>query len=206
MENNFHKAYKEILELLKYMPKEDVEKIPKEMIYTFKVKMDKEHQFEIDTKKPLEEQNFLEETKDILANIFRDYWATPKQREKILAREKIEKQQLEEEKRKKYNPDNIFKNTYTNPDPKDPFAENGISYKKEKNFMNSNGDTRVLSQLNKQAEKIETTYKTRSNADNEFVTELEEEENKKLQKTEQNKWYSGIIKFLKKLFGKNNKN
>lgn len=201
MENNFHKAYKEILELLKYMPKEDVEKIPKEMIYTFKIKMDAEHKFEIDTKKPLEKQDFMEETKDILANMFRDYWATPKQREKILEKERIEKQRLEEEKRKKYNPDNIF-NTYVNSEPKDPFAENGISYKKEKNFMNSDANVATLNQINKQVEKVENINKARSNSDNEFVTELEENENKKLQKIQKNKWYENIISFFKKIFGK----
>lgn len=201
MENNFHKAYKEILELLKYMPKEDVEKIPKEMIYTFKIKMDAEHKFEIDTKKPLEKQDFMEETKDILANMFRDYWATPKQREKILEKERIEKQRLEEEKRKKYNPDNIF-NTYVNSEPKDPFAENGISYKKEKNFMNSDANVATLNQINKQVEKVESINKARSNSDNEFVTELEENENKKLQKIQKNKWYESIISFFKKIFGK----
>lgn len=201
MENNFHKAYKEILELLKYMPKEDVEKIPKEMIYTFKIKMDTEHKFEIDTKKPLEKQDFMEETKDILANMFRDYWATPKQREKILEKERIEKQRLEEEKRKKYNPDNIF-NTYVNSEPKDPFAENGISYKKEKNFMNSDANVATLNQINKQVEKVENINKARSNSDNEFVTELEENENKKLQKIQKNKWYENIISFFKKIFGK----
>ena len=203
MENNFHKAYKEILELLKYMPKKDVEKIPEEMIYTFKMKMDKEHQFEIDESIPLDKQDFLEETKDILSNMFRDYWATPRQREKILAREKLEKEKLEEERRKKYNPDNIFKNTYTDPDPRDPFAENGISYKKEKNFMNSDIDDKTLDKLNKQTEKFEkksVSNGIRTNSDNEFVTELEE--NEQLQMTQKKKWYQKIIESLKSLFSK----
>lgn len=203
MENNFHKAYKEILELLKYMPKKDVEKIPEEMIYTFKMKMDTEHQFEIDESIPLDKQDFLEETKDILSNMFRDYWATPRQREKILAREKLEKEKLEEERRKKYNPDNIFKNTYTDPNPRDPFAENGISYKKEKNFMNSDIDDKTLDKLNKQTEKFEkksVSNGIRTNSDNEFVTELEE--NEQLQMTQKKKWYQKIIESLKSLFSK----
>ena len=48
-------------------------------------------------------------TKAILANIFRDYWATPYQKERIEAKEKYDLNKLEEEKREKYNPDNIFK-------------------------------------------------------------------------------------------------
>ena len=46
-----------------------------------------------------EEQNLLDETKAILANIFRDYWASEYQRERILAKEKYDLQKLEEKKR-----------------------------------------------------------------------------------------------------------
>ena len=49
-------------------------------------------------------------TKAILANIFRDYWATPYQKERIIAKEKFDLDKEEEQKRDKYNPDNIFKN------------------------------------------------------------------------------------------------
>ena len=34
MENKYHKAYKEVLEILKYIPKEYVDKIPKKMMDT----------------------------------------------------------------------------------------------------------------------------------------------------------------------------
>lgn len=201
MENNFHKAYKEIIELLKYMPKEKVEKIPENMLYTFKTKMDTKHQFEIDPKKPLEKQDFLKETKDILSNLYRDYWATPEQREKILAKEKIEKQKVEEEKRRKDNLRNIY-STYVNPEPKDPFAENGISYKKEKNFMNSDTDLDELRKINKQIEKNEKLYRARSNADNEILMDLEEKEHKRMQKKAEKKWYGNVVDFFKKIFGK----
>lgn len=110
MENNFHKAYKEVLQILKYMPKEDIEKVPKEIILTFETKMDKDYKFEIDANKSIEEQVLLEETKDILANLFRDYWATPKQKEKIIEKENQEKRIIEEGKRKKYNPEDVFGN------------------------------------------------------------------------------------------------
>ena len=110
MIDNYPKAYKEVLEVLKYVPQESVDKIPEEMINMFKVKMDESWNFEVDINRPFEEQNLLDETKAIFANIFRDYWATPYQKEKIEAREKYELEKIEEEKRKKYNPDDIFKN------------------------------------------------------------------------------------------------
>lgn len=110
MEENYHKAYKEVIEILKYVPQESVNKIPKTMLETFEKKMDKDYVFNVDINKSFEEQNLLEETKDIFAVIFRDHWATPYQRERIKAKEKYDRQKIEEEKANKYNPDDIFKN------------------------------------------------------------------------------------------------
>ena len=108
MENNYPKAYKEVVEILKYVPKESVKKIPQTMIDTFNAKMDNTYNFSIDINKSFEEQELLDETKAILANIFRDYWATPYQKERIQAKERYDREKIEEEKRAKYNSD-IFK-------------------------------------------------------------------------------------------------
>ena len=105
MENKYPKAYKEVIEILKYVPKESVDKIPQEMLEMFKAKMDVNYDFKIDTNKVFEEQILLEETKAILANIFRDYWATPSQRKEIEAKDRYEMKKIEEEKMKKYNID-----------------------------------------------------------------------------------------------------
>lgn len=117
MEDNYQKAYKEILEILKYVPEESVKKIPQEMRDMFEKEQLKTYDFQIDTSKTFEEQELLEETKAILANIFRDYWATPYQKEKIEIKEKYDRQQSEEQKRKRYNPNDLFKNKNNrNPD------------------------------------------------------------------------------------------
>lgn len=108
MEKIYTKAYKEVFEILKYLPEESLKKIPKEMLEMFEKKMDTDYKFKVDMNKSFEEQNLLDETKAILANIFRDYWATPYQRERIEAKEKYDRQKIEEEKKSKYNPDEIF--------------------------------------------------------------------------------------------------
>lgn len=105
MEDNYPKAYKEVIEILNFVPKESVNKIPKTMIKTFKTNMDNDYDFTIDINKSFEEQDLLDETKAILANIFRDYWATPYQKERIEAKEKHDRQKIEEEKKVKYNID-----------------------------------------------------------------------------------------------------
>ena len=103
-------AYTEVVEILKYVPDEDVQKIPEEKLVFYKNNMDNEYTYKLDMTKEFEEQEMSEITKAILANIFRDYWATPYQKEKIEAKEKYDLEKLEEEKREQYNPDNIFKN------------------------------------------------------------------------------------------------
>lgn len=110
MEDNYPKAYKEVIEILNYVPQESVNKIPQTILDTFKVKMDKKYDFKIDINKSFEEQDLLDETKAILANIFRDYWAAPYQKERIEAKEKYDRRKIEEEKKSKYNPDDIFNN------------------------------------------------------------------------------------------------
>lgn len=114
MEDNYEKAYKEIVEILKYVPEESINKIPKEMRDMFEAEQLKTYNFQMDTEKSFEEQELLEETKAILANIFRDYWATDYQRARILEKENQDREELERQKGEKYNPDNIFKNKNAN--------------------------------------------------------------------------------------------
>ena len=120
MEDNYSKAYKEVIEILNFVPKESVDKIPQTMIDTFKAKMDNDYDFKVDINKSFEEQDLLDETKAIFANIFRDYWATPYQKERIEAKEKYDRQKIEEEKREKYNADNLFSKRKTNNKEEEP--------------------------------------------------------------------------------------
>ena len=113
MENNFQKAYTEVLVILKHMPKEDVNKIPQNIINGFELNQDKNHHFELDFNKKIEEQDLLEESKDILSVLFRDYWATAEQKNKILAKENHDRIIVEKEKMQKYATVDLFKNTNT---------------------------------------------------------------------------------------------
>ena len=111
---NYACAYKEVIEVLKYTKREDVNKIPKSRILLWRINMNKDYDFKIDKTKTLEEQNLSKEAKAIIANIFKKYWATDYQKERIEAKEKYDIEQMEKEKYKKYNPDDIFKNRKQN--------------------------------------------------------------------------------------------
>ena len=103
-------AYSEVLEILKYISKEDYEKIPNSKIELFETNHNKEYIFKYNPNKTLDEQNVSKTAKAIIAILFRDYWATEIQKEKIITKQNYDRMQLEEKKKEIYNSDNIFKN------------------------------------------------------------------------------------------------
>lgn len=95
-------AYKEILEILKYIPKSDYDKIPSEKIQLFRQMQNKNYDFKYDPLKTLDEQNVSHIAKAIIVLLFRDYWATDVQKQKIIAKQNYERKKI-------YNYDDIFK-------------------------------------------------------------------------------------------------
>lgn len=104
-------AYKEVLEILKYLPKEDYKKIPKSDIKLFETKASKDYYFNYNPDKTLDEQKVSKLAKGIMANLIRDYLVNKKQKEKIISVQKLYREKLEMEKRKKYNTEDIFNNS-----------------------------------------------------------------------------------------------
>lgn len=102
-------AYKEVFEILKYIPKADYDKIPNEKIALYKTMQDKNYNFKYDPSVTLDEQNVSKRAKAIIGLLFRDYWATDIQREKILAKQKYERQKNENEKVQNYQYEDLFK-------------------------------------------------------------------------------------------------
>ena len=102
-------AYKEVFEILKYIPKEDYNKIPSEKIELYKAMQEKNYNFKYNPSKTLDEQNVSKRAKAIIALLFRDYWATDIQRKKILEKQKYDRQRIEEEKKQKYQDKDLFK-------------------------------------------------------------------------------------------------
>ena len=102
-------AYTEILEILKYIPVEDYNKIPEEKINLFEKNSNKNYTFSYNPRVTLDEQNVSKITKTIIAILFRDCWATPEQKEKIIEKENYDKIKIEKEKAKQYETDYLFK-------------------------------------------------------------------------------------------------
>lgn len=102
-------AYSEVLEILKFISKEDYEKIPENKIELFNLNANKEYNFVYNPEKTLEEQNVSKRAKAIIGILFRDYWATEVQRKKIVRKQENDRLILEELKKSLYDVENIFK-------------------------------------------------------------------------------------------------
>lgn len=101
-------AYTEVLELLKYLPYEEYSKIPKEKISFFEENSDKTYNFKINTHLKLEEQEISLEANAIIIQIFKEYFATKKQKEILNSLLLQNQNKIEQEKSIEYN--DIFKN------------------------------------------------------------------------------------------------
>ncbi len=115
MNEKIKMAITETLEILKYTNSEDVNKIPKEFINYLKDNASEDYKPKIDHSKPMNEMDILEETKDILGYIYRNWWCN-ENKKKIIEQKIIIEQ--EEEARRNYNPDDLFKNIKRNNDAK----------------------------------------------------------------------------------------
>ena len=106
----YAKAYTEVLEIISYFPQDEYRKIPNNLIEYYKNNMDKNYSFSINPEIDIEKQNISKEAYAIIISIFRDFFATDKQKDilKNLLRQK--KKKKDAELREKYNPDNVFKN------------------------------------------------------------------------------------------------
>ena len=77
------KAYVEILEIIKYMEPECVNKIPKGLIEFFERQKDKNYEYHFDEEKDFSEQKISEETGGLLAMLALNYIANEENKEKI---------------------------------------------------------------------------------------------------------------------------
>lgn len=105
----FSNACYEVLEILKYVKEDDIKKIPEEEIQLLKNNANFNHNFKYEPHKNIKEQDVSKLTKGILATYFEKYIASEKQQKKIRLKREYDLKIIEQEKREKYNTDNLFK-------------------------------------------------------------------------------------------------
>ena len=102
MVNEYSRNYTEVLEILKYIPIDEYNKIPKQKIEFYEKHKDRSYKYEYNF-------NIISKnTKCILTNLYKDYIANDKEKELINSILNLNWQKKEYEKRKLYNPNSIF--------------------------------------------------------------------------------------------------
>ena len=120
MNERYKKAYVEVLEIISYFSEEEYNKIPKEKIEFYEANKDNSYNFKFDPEKDLNEQNVSKEAKAIIVNLFKDYFATEDQKEKLKQILINNEEKANKEKEQKYNADKLFNNN--NQDKEDETA------------------------------------------------------------------------------------
>jgi hypothetical protein len=128
------KAYTEALEILKYIPDEYVRKIPRYLLISYEAQKDKEYNFNFNYFIPFEELDILPETKDILENIYINYWAKEEEKTELI----VNKQIHDDNEKVDKNIDNLITgtlNTVSNDIINDEQANLPMVIKKENIFI-----------------------------------------------------------------------
>ena len=108
MSNQYAKAYTEILEILKYLPKKEYEKIPQSKIEFYEENQDKNYTYQFDITKPTAEVTMLDETKVIIISLFRDFFASENQKQKLQSLLQAKENAYQEKIREQCKVEDIF--------------------------------------------------------------------------------------------------
>lgn len=134
MNDKINKAYSEIYVILQLLDDEFINKLPKKFIEFINKERDTNYIVNIDPNIPLEEQNLLPDTINILAMLKLDYWSTEEEKQELLSILNQNEKKYQEELREKYNPDNLFANRQPVKNAKQA-EEISLIPIKEKNFF-----------------------------------------------------------------------
>lgn len=107
MKKEYEEAFVEVEQIINLMPTELSVKIPIE--FRRMIIENKATDYKIQIVEPLEEQKFKEETIVIMGLIYRDFLASPEERERLQLNDNEELKKLEQQMYEKYDIDNTFK-------------------------------------------------------------------------------------------------
>lgn len=102
MNSDYKKAFRELDCILQNADSEIIDKIPERFIKYMKINMDNSYIPNINCNDSLENQDLLEETRELMAIVYRDYLVDDEERKVLLKNEKDIQEKIEAEKREKY--------------------------------------------------------------------------------------------------------
>ena len=107
--NSYAKAYTEILEIINYMGERYRSKTPPKLLKFFEENKDNNYIYKITEINESVTQKFSKETLGLLTLMEYKYWASNSEKELLKKSLTENERKYQEELRKKYNPDNLFK-------------------------------------------------------------------------------------------------
>lgn len=108
VQENYSKVFKEFREIVKLFPKNEYKKIPQSFINFIEENMDNNYEYNVEHIDDFQNQNMLEETRILLSIVYRDFLASPEEKEQIIKLENEQLLQYEKIKQEKYDIDVIF--------------------------------------------------------------------------------------------------
>lgn len=136
-------AYSEVLEFVYLLDKKYIDKIPKKLLNYFEKEKDKSYKKNINPWEPIEKQNLKKDTITLISLLNLKYWITEQERKKLINSYKGNDLKYQEECKKRYNPNNIFKNDDINIEISNKNTDISLSevkisfWAKVKNFIHS---------------------------------------------------------------------
>ena len=112
---DYKKRFVEVDEIIKYLPKKDLIKIPNDLIDLIRENKDSKYIWKYDSNKKLEEQNIHKDTIAILSYINTRYILDDNQKMLMKNLHYFNEMKSERLKREKFNPKTIFKKQWFSP-------------------------------------------------------------------------------------------
>ena len=114
MERKYAKAYTEVLEILKHIPEEELNRIPKTELQFYEDNCDKNYKYDYDASIGVERQTISREASTVIVAIYMNYFAN--ERQKSIIEEILKQNSVKEEKEKseKYDVNKIFEKNAEN--------------------------------------------------------------------------------------------
>lgn len=123
-EKEYKIAFAEIDDILHFSDEDVFSRIPKSFIRFIKENKDEDYISNINCYLEIDEQDVSPKAKALMALIYRNYIADSEEKKEFEKKDKIEFQKKEDEKREKYNPDEIFKNIKSEIEPQEIVTDN----------------------------------------------------------------------------------
>ncbi len=133
MERAYEEAFTEVEEVIKLMPIDLVSKIPAQFRQT--ISENKATNYKVVIKEPLEDQKLKKETIAILGLIYRDFLASPEEREQLQMKDAEELKKIEQRMQEQYDIENIFEKKKRTKRLENDQDSKDLTLYKEPNFL-----------------------------------------------------------------------